>query len=110
MVIEYPLASAHRAAMKHLAHIMALSLLFAAPGTAHAADCFADYKAKQDSPLRLHYGVMQLSGACSKGPAKSELSARLAQNGWTLLNVLSVFGPDGLEKRKTNAGPYYLRF
>lgn len=96
--------------MKHLAHILALCLLCSAPGTARAADCYADYKAKQDSPLRLHYGVMQLSGTCAKEPAKSELSARLTQNGWTLLNVLSVFGPDGLEERKANAGPYYLRF
>ena len=42
-----------------LAAIMALTL--AQP--AQAADCYADYKAKQDSPLRLHYGVMQLRGA-----------------------------------------------
>lgn len=96
--------------MRHLAHILALSLLTTLPGTAGAADCYADYKAKQDSPLRLHYGVMKLTGACAKGPAKSELSARLARNGWTLLNVVSVFGPDGLEERKSNAGPYYLSF
>lgn len=96
--------------MKHLALILALGLLAAAPGMARAADCYADYKAKQDSPLRLHYGVMQLSGACTKRAAQSELATRLARNGWTLLNVLTVFGPEGLEERKANAGSYYLRF
>jgi hypothetical protein len=79
-------------------------------GSAQAADCFVDYKAKQNDPLRLHYGVMQLSGPCQKGPAKGEATARLAAQGWTLLNVISIFGPDGLEERKANAGSYYLRF
>lgn len=96
--------------MRHLAPILALVLLIAGSGTARAADCYADYKAKQDNPLRLHYGVVQLSGDCSKGAAEADLSARLARNNWTLLNILSVFGPDGLEERKANAGPYYLRF
>ena len=77
---------------------------------ARAADCYADYKAKQDNPLRLHYGVIQLRQACAKGPARTEIAARLKQNGWTLLNVLSVFGPEGLEKRRGDAGSFYLRF
>lgn len=83
-------------------------LLVASP--ALAADCYADYKAKQDNPLRLHYGVLQIHGTCAPGPARSEVSARLKQNGWKLLNVVSVFGPEGLPERKANAGSYYLRF
>ncbi|MFV1440026.1 MULTISPECIES: hypothetical protein [unclassified Phaeobacter] len=79
-------------------------------GPAAAAECYADYKAKQDAPLRLHYGVIQLGGGCSKPAAKAEISDRLLAAGWTLLNVLSIFGPDGLEQRKTDAGPYFLRF
>lgn len=75
-----------------------------------AADCYADYKAKQDNPLRLHYGVMQLTGDCSAADARAEVAARLQQAGWTLLNVLSVFGPEGLAGRKADAGPYFLRF
>ena len=77
------------------------------------AECYADYKAKQDDPLRLHYGVAQVSdGACAGGPgaAEGELSPRLASGGWTLLNVLSVFGPEGLGERKSSAGEYFLRF
>jgi len=77
-----------------------------------SAECYADYKAKQDSPLRLHYGVAQISdGACgSKAAAKGELAPRLAAGGWTLLAVLSTFGPEGLGERKASAGEYFLRY
>jgi hypothetical protein len=89
-----------------LAAALAAVLALAAPA---AADCYADYKAKQDDPLRLHYGVAQVS-ACDKGGAEAELRPRLASAGWTLLNVLSVFGPEGLEERKGSAGDYFLRY
>lgn len=75
------------------------------------AECFADYKAKQDNPLRLHYGVVALPDtACSKTAAKGVITPRLQRGGWTLLNVLSIFGPEGLAERKANAGAYYLSF
>lgn len=96
--------------MKHIALIFALVAGLGAGNPALAADCYADYKAKQDNPLRLHYGVIQLQGPCKRGPARAEVSARLAANGWTLLNVLSVFGPEGLNERRANAGGYFLRF
>ena len=97
--------------MKHALISVALAAALALPSAALAAgDCYADYKAKQDNPLRLHYGVIQLQGACKRGAAKSEVSARLSQNGWKLLNVLSVFGPEGLDQRRGNAGSYFLRF
>jgi len=80
-------------------------------GSPAAAECYADYKAKQDDPLRLHYGVAQVSDAnCSRGGAEGELGARLAGDGWTLLNVLSTFGPEGLAERKESAGAYFLRY
>jgi len=83
---------------------------FALAGPA-AADCYADYKAKQDNPLRLHYGVAEVSdGNCSRGGATGELAPRLAAGGWTLLNVLSTFGADGLNERKASAGAYFLRY
>ncbi len=88
--------------------LLALALLAAVPAQ---AECFADYKAKQDNPLRLHYGVAALpENACSKGAAGAELAPRLAAAGWTLLNVLSVFGPEGLEQRKASAGEFFLRY
>lgn len=87
---------------------LALGLAIANPV---AADCYADYKAKQDAPLRLHYGVAQVSdGNCSRGAAQGELAPRLARDGWTILNVLSTFGPEGLDERKASAGAYFLRY
>ncbi|TDE35965.1 hypothetical protein [Antarcticimicrobium sediminis] len=77
---------------------------------ASAAECYADYKAKRDNPLKLHYGIVQLRGGCDRQSARAEVSARLQQNGWTLLNVVSVFGPEGLQGRRANAGRFYLRF
>jgi hypothetical protein len=96
--------------MKHiiLSLVCAGTLAFSAP--AHAADCFADYKAKQDDPLRLHYGVAQITGGCQINLAGAELRARLAAQGWTLLSIVSTFDATGLAERKDSAGSYYLRF
>ena len=96
--------------MRHASLPLAALLALALALPAQAAGCFADYKAKQDNPLRLHYGVAQISGACDRDSAAAELAPRLAAAGWTLLNILSVFGEDGLSSRKDSAGPNYLRF
>ena len=74
------------------------------------AACYADYKAKQDNPLRLHYGVAQVSGDCSVGSAEGQLRQRLSGDGWQLLNVLGVFDDAGLEERKDSAGEFFLRY
>jgi hypothetical protein len=76
------------------------------------AECFADYKAKQDDPLRLAYGVSQISdAACGDATlAKAELAPRLAGDGWTLMKILSTFGPEGLGERKASAGEFFLRY
>lgn len=93
--------------MKHiLASLIALT--FAA--SAAQAACYADYKAKQDDPLRLHYGVVQINGDCSVANAQAELRPKLATNGWQLLNVLGVFQDAGLAERRESAGDYYLRY
>ncbi|MCA1337817.1 hypothetical protein [Pseudooceanicola marinus] len=84
------------------------ALTTALPVSAQAA-CYADYKAKRDQPYELHYGVLQVS-ACDTSTATQEARQRLAQAGWELLNVVSVFDDSGLADRKANAGPYYLRF
>ncbi|MFD2857057.1 hypothetical protein [Seohaeicola zhoushanensis] len=96
--------------MKHIMRNLILAAAMALAQPAFAADCYADYKAKQGNPMRLHYGVMQLQGACQKSAAQAEVSARLAAQGWTLLNVVSVFGPEGLDQRRANAGEFFLRF
>lgn len=96
--------------MKHIVLPLATALLVALAGPGAAADCYADYKAKQDGPLRLHYGVARIEGPCDAASAATELARRLAAEGWTLLNVLSVFGEEGLTSRKDSAGSNYLRF
>ncbi|WP_342069530.1 hypothetical protein [Yoonia algicola] len=74
------------------------------------AACYADYKAKQDDPLRLHYGVAEVRGDCSVGSAQNQLRDRLAGDGWQLLNVLGVFDDAGLDERKDSAGEFFLRY
>ena len=96
--------------MKQIALILSTALCLSMALPASAAGCYADYKAKQDNPLRLHYGVARIDGACNASTARAELAARLAAQGWTLLNVLSVFGDEGLAQRKDSAGSNYLRF
>jgi len=89
-----------------LSSIFALGL---SAGVAQAA-CYADYKAKQDDPLRLHYGVVTVQGDCSVANAQSQLRGRLSGAGWELLTVLSVFDDAQLDDKKDSAGEYFLRF
>lgn len=96
--------------MKHIVLSFLCAAAFNLASPAFAAGCYADYKAKQDNPLRLHYGVAQIKGSCTAGAARSELAARLAAKGWTLLNIVSVFDDSGLAKRRNSAGSNYLRF
>lgn len=93
--------------MKHF--LLILGAVFAFSTSAQAA-CFADYKAKRDDPLRLHYGVAEIVGDCSAQNAQQELQARLASDGWTLLTVVGVFDDTGLEERIESAGSFYLRY
>lgn len=94
--------------MKHLVALM-IALGLASPA---GAACYADYKAKREPPLQLHYGVAELPDSVCGDPASAAeaLRARLAAGGWTLLSVLSIFGPEGLESRKDSAGAYFLRY
>ena len=85
-------------------------LIFCLSATFAQAACYADYKAKQDDPLRLHYGVTKVRGECSVGSAAAQLRDGLARDGWQLLNVLGVFDDSGLEERRDSAGEFYLRY
>lgn len=89
-----------------------IALVFAGLLTAGAAqaDCYADYKAKRDNPLQLHYGVAQVTGACTQANAEVELTPRLAVEGWILLNVVSLFDAKGLNERQVSANDYFLRY
>ena len=91
--------------------ILALALALLVPLPA-AAQCYADYKAKQDNPLRLHYGVAELpASACGDARAAAgHLAPRLERDGWILLQIMSTFGPDGLDSRRESAGRFFLRY
>lgn len=108
IVIEYPTDPAHGFDMKQILYTLAL-MAVALPAQ---AGCYADYKAKRDDPLKLHYGVMELPDtACgNKAAAKRQVSSRLSSEGWVLLNILSIFDESGLAERKESAGQYFLRF
>lgn len=89
--------------------VLALAVM-ASAGPAAAA-CYADYKAKQDNPLKLHYGVIEIPDrACNPGDAARVIARRIGKDGWTLLNVLGVFGPEGLAERQASAGQFFLRY
>ena len=90
---------------------LSFTFIFLMLGTVAAqAACYADYKAKQDNPLRLHYGVAEVRGDCSVGSAQGQLRDRLASQGWELLNVLGVFDDAVLDERKDSAGEFFLRY
>jgi len=88
--------------------ILAIALLSASPVW---AACYADYKAKQDRPLRLHYGVIEIpQSACNPAAAAQVIAPRISADGWRLLNVVSVFDDAGLAARRASAGDYFLRY
>lgn len=110
--IEYLSDLRHRRAMKQFHTLsLAVTLVLVLSGAANAV-CFADYKAKRDKPLRLHYGVIELSDTACADPAvaRIEIADRIAADNWNLLTVLSIFGRGGLSQREKNAGRFFLRY
>lgn len=96
--------------MKRILFPIALGFGLAACAAAAQAQCYAEYKAKRDNPLELHYGIAQVS-SCSASEASGELQPRLAADGWRLLKVIAVIDEGQLdERRKSRAGQYYLRY
>ncbi|MEM7643332.1 MAG: hypothetical protein AAF366_12475 [Pseudomonadota bacterium] len=88
-------------------YALPLLVLLTAPAM---AECYADYKAKQDNPLQLHYGVAQVpDDACTPAAAAAIIADRLG-DGWELLEVDSVFGPEGLDDRRERAAEFFLRY
>lgn len=86
-----------------------LMAVFATPAR---AACYADYKAKQENPLKLHYGVVQvdISPCAMSDNVTAQVRQKLQSAGWQLLQVQSVFDDSGLGKRKQDAGQFFLRF
>jgi hypothetical protein len=91
-------------------HLIPPLIALALTATTASAACYADYKARKDDPYGLHYGVAQISGACTAAQAQAELAPRLATDGWQLLSVEGVFDDAGLDERRESAGQYFLRY
>ena len=88
--------------------LLAAACALAAPA---GAACFADYQARRGGPVELHYGTIEIpDAACSVGAAAPVVAQRIGADGWQLLSVLSVFGPEGLAQRERDAGAYHLRY
>lgn len=98
--------------MKKRSFLTACLLSLAVTTAPASAACYADYKAKRENPLRLHYGVIQIDTTpCTMSDrVKQSVAARLDRAGWQLLQVQSVFDDGGLGKRKNDAGEFFLRF
>ena len=75
------------------------------------AACYADYKAKQENPLKLHYGIMKFDSVeCTASIVQKKVAHRLLPHGWTLLNLLTVSRKLPTTQRKENAGENFLRY
>ncbi|QDC08103.1 hypothetical protein FHY55_02095 [Oceanicola sp. D3] len=97
--------------MKTLLTLPAAALALALAAAPAGAACYAEYKAKQDNPLKLHYGVMELGNACPpRGEAQAQIAARLQRGGWVLLNVISLFEGTPSKAQQQNAGSNFLRY
>ncbi|MBR3369081.1 MAG: hypothetical protein IKG52_00460 [Rhodobacteraceae bacterium] len=90
--------------------LAAAFLVLALAGQA-SAQCYADYKAKQDNPLRLQYGIIELPQPACTSPQAARTYAEpvISRSGWTLLQIESIFGADEFQRRSAHAGAIHLR-
>ncbi|TVP72449.1 MAG: hypothetical protein EA339_06645 [Rhodobacteraceae bacterium] len=76
-----------------------------------SAQCYADFKAKQDNPLRLQYGIIELpDSACGSREAAARYAGPvITRSGWTLLQIESIFGASEFQSRSAHAGVIHRR-
>ncbi len=73
--------------MTRIIGILAATLALTLSAKAAMAACQVEYKAKRDNPFGLFYNVTTVSVPCSA--AEGALRAQLAQQGLTLLKIMS---------------------
>lgn len=76
--------------MKQITRITLPALALVLGATGAQAACLVEYKAKRDNPLELFHGTVEVGGDCSTADATARLRQQLADEGLTLLKVLSV--------------------
>ena len=76
-----------------------------------SAQCYADYKAKQDKPLRLQYGLIELPASACGSTAAAERHAApvIERSGWTFLLIDSILTEAEFNARKDDASAVHLR-
>ena len=94
--------------LRLLTRLTVAAALILGAGAADAA-CLVEYKAKRDAPLRLHYGIIELSDANCDSPAAA-VTRRIKGDGWSLLTVMGKLSRKEAEKRKADAGAFYLKY
>ena len=75
-----------------------------------SGECYYLYKAKKTAPLQLHLGMMRINDTCSAGPHKTQLSDRLAQNGWKLMQIVKQYPEIDGVKFKNDLGEFFLKY
>jgi len=92
--------------------ISALAFWICISGSAALAsgECYYLYKAKKKPPLQLHLGMIKINDTCSAGPHKAQLSNRLAQNGWTLIQIVKQYPKIDGVKFKNDLGEFFLKY
>ena len=92
--------------------ISALAFWICIGGSAALAsgECYYLYKAKKTAPLQLHLGMMRINDTCSAGPHKTQLSDRLAQNGWKLMQIVKQYPEIDGVKFKNDLGEFFLKY
>ena len=90
---------------------MALAAALVLTALPAAAQCYADFRVR-DRNWDIRFGVSQVPNtACGDtSAAHRHIEPRVQRDGWILLDVLSTFGPEGLETRRANAGDLFLRY
>jgi hypothetical protein len=75
-----------------------------------SSECYYLYKAKKTAPLQLHLGMIKINDTCSSGPHQTQLSDRLAQNGWKLMQIVKQYPEIDGVKFKNDLGEFFLKY
>ena len=92
--------------------ISALAFWICIGGSAALAssECYYLYKAKKTAPLQLHLGMIKINDTCSSGPHQTQLSDRLAQNGWKLMQIVKQYPEIDGVKFENDLGEFFLKY